>query len=59
MNPRCTAPVGLKLAGDDDVLSIEHEDLLLTPEEGVRRSVNLPRTATVQSSRRPPASNSP
>jgi hypothetical protein len=29
------------------VLSIEHEDLLLTPEESVRRSVNLLRTAMV------------
>ncbi len=34
----CTA---LRLAGYDDVLSIEHEDLLLSPEEGVRRSVDL------------------
>jgi sugar phosphate isomerase/epimerase len=50
---------GLNLADSDDVLSIEHEDLLLTPEEGVRRSVNLLRTAMVQSSRRPPPSNSP
>ena len=33
--------LGLKLAGYDDVLSIEHEDVLLTPEEGVRRSVTL------------------
>ncbi len=39
--------LGLKLAGYDDVLSIEDEDLLLTPEEGVRRSVNLLRTAMV------------
>jgi len=36
--------LGLKLAGYDDVLSIEHEDLLLTPEDGVRRSVQLLRT---------------
>lgn len=35
----------LKLAGYDDVLSIEHEDLLLSPEEGVRRSVALLREA--------------
>jgi sugar phosphate isomerase/epimerase len=34
----CTA---LRLAGYDDVLSIEHEDLLLSPMEGVRRSVDL------------------
>jgi len=39
--------VGLRLAGYDDVLSIEHEDLLLPPEEGVRRSVALLRTAMV------------
>ncbi len=39
--------LGLKLAGYDDVLSIEHEDLLLTPEEGVCRSANLLRTAMV------------
>jgi len=38
---------GLRLAGYDDVLSIEHEDLLLPPEEGVRRSVALLRTAMV------------
>ena len=31
----------LRLAGYDDVLSIEHEDLLLSPLEGVRRSVAL------------------
>jgi sugar phosphate isomerase/epimerase len=34
----CTA---LRLAGYDDVLSIEHEDLLLSPFEGVQHSVNL------------------
>src|SRR5579871_3771420 len=34
----CTA---LRLSGYDDVLSIEHEDVLLTPLEGVRRSVDL------------------
>ena len=39
--------IGLRLAGYDDVLSIEHEDLLLPPEEGVRRSVALLRTAMV------------
>jgi sugar phosphate isomerase/epimerase len=33
--------IALRLAGYDDVLSIEHEDLLLPPEEGVRRSVAL------------------
>jgi sugar phosphate isomerase/epimerase len=35
----------LKLVGYDDVLSIEHEDLLLPPEEGMRRSVALLRGA--------------
>jgi sugar phosphate isomerase/epimerase len=39
--------IGLRLAGYDDVLSIEHEDLLLPPEDGVRRSVELLRTAMV------------
>jgi sugar phosphate isomerase/epimerase len=38
----CTA---LRLAGYDDVLSIEHEDVLLPPLEGVRRSVALLRDA--------------
>ncbi len=38
---------GLRLAGYDDVLSIEHEDLMLSPEDGVRRSVELLRTAMV------------
>jgi sugar phosphate isomerase/epimerase len=37
--------VALRLAGYDDVLSIEHEDLLLPPEEGVRRSVAVLRAA--------------
>jgi sugar phosphate isomerase/epimerase len=37
--------IALRLAGYDDVLSIEHEDLLLPPEEGVRRSVALLRSA--------------
>jgi sugar phosphate isomerase/epimerase len=50
--------LGLKLGGDDDVLSIEHAHLLLTPEKGVRRSENLLPTAMVQSSRRPPPSHS-
>lgn len=39
--------LGLKLAGYDDVLSIEHEDLLLAPEEGVRRSVQMLRNVMV------------
>jgi sugar phosphate isomerase/epimerase len=38
--------IALRLAGYDDVLSIEHEDLLLPPEEGVRRSVDALRAAT-------------
>lgn len=38
----CTA---LRLNGYDDVLSIEHEDLLLPPMEGVQRSVDLLRQA--------------
>jgi len=33
--------MALRRAGYDDVLSIEHEDQLLTPSEGVRRSVEL------------------
>jgi sugar phosphate isomerase/epimerase len=32
---------GLEASGYDGVLSIEHEDAALTPEEGVRRSVRL------------------
>jgi sugar phosphate isomerase/epimerase len=35
----------LRLAGYDDVLSIEHEDLLLPPLDGVRKSVALLREA--------------
>ncbi|MBN8892805.1 MAG: hypothetical protein BGP12_19275 [Rhodospirillales bacterium 70-18] len=33
--------VALRAAGYDDVLSIEHEDVACSPEEGVRRSVAL------------------
>jgi sugar phosphate isomerase/epimerase len=33
------------LVGYDDVLSIEHEDQMLPPLEGVRRSVELLRAA--------------
>jgi sugar phosphate isomerase/epimerase len=36
----------LRAAGYDDVLSIEHEDLALSPEEGVRRSVAVLQQAT-------------
>ena len=35
----------LRVAGYDDVLSIEHEDLLLAPVDGVRKSVALLREA--------------
>jgi sugar phosphate isomerase/epimerase len=35
----------LRLVGYDDVLSIEHEDLLLPPLDGVRKSVELLRAA--------------
>ncbi len=35
----------LRAAGYDDVLAIEHEDVSCTPEEGVRRSVELLRRA--------------
>lgn len=35
----------LRLAGYDDVLSIEHEDVLLPPVDGVRKSVALLREA--------------
>jgi sugar phosphate isomerase/epimerase len=36
----------LRLVGYDDVLSIEHEDQMLPPLDGVRRSVELLRAAT-------------
>jgi sugar phosphate isomerase/epimerase len=39
----CTA---LRMAGYDDVLSIEHEDTLINPLEGVRKSVELLRNVT-------------
>ena len=35
----------LRLAGYDDVLSIEHEDQMLPPLTGVQRSVELLRAA--------------
>jgi sugar phosphate isomerase/epimerase len=35
----------LRLVGYDDVMSIEHEDLMLPPLDGVRRSVELLRQA--------------
>ena len=37
----------LKLAGYDDVLSIEHEDMMMSPMEGVRKSVQVLRNAAV------------
>jgi sugar phosphate isomerase/epimerase len=37
--------VALRLAGYDDVLSIEHEDLSMTPLEGVRQSVEVLQSA--------------
>ena len=40
----CTA---LKQAGYDDVLSIEHEDMMLSPMEGMRRSVALLRNVAI------------
>ncbi len=36
---------GLRISGYDDVLSIEHEDVALSPEEGVHQSVTLLRSA--------------
>jgi sugar phosphate isomerase/epimerase len=40
----CTA---LKLAGYDDVLSIEHEDMMMSPLEGMRKSVELLRKVAI------------
>ncbi|MBZ0259595.1 MAG: sugar phosphate isomerase/epimerase [Hyphomicrobiales bacterium] len=37
----------LKLAGYDDVLSIEHEDLMMSPMEGMRKSVQLLRNVAM------------
>ncbi|CDX16566.1 conserved hypothetical protein [Mesorhizobium sp. ORS 3324] len=39
--------VALKQAGYDDVLSIEHEDMMLSPMEGMRKSVALLRNVAV------------
>ena len=41
----------LAMAGYDDVLSIEHEDVLMSPEEGVEKSVRLLRRAMVNQAR--------
>lgn len=46
--------LALASAGYDDVLSIEHEDASMSPEEGVEKSVRLLRTAMVNQ-RRPTA----
>jgi len=43
----CTA---LKLAGYDDVLSIEHEDMMMSPLEGMRKSVELLRRVAINQS---------
>jgi sugar phosphate isomerase/epimerase len=37
----------LKMAGYDDVLSIEHEDMMMSPMEGMRKSVDVLRQAAV------------
>ncbi|MBL8697319.1 MAG: sugar phosphate isomerase/epimerase [Alphaproteobacteria bacterium] len=39
--------MALAMAGYDDVLSIEHEDVLMSPEEGVEKSVALLRRVMV------------
>ncbi|TIV94420.1 MAG: sugar phosphate isomerase/epimerase [Mesorhizobium sp.] len=39
--------VALKQAGYDDVLSIEHEDMMLSPLEGMRKSVALLRNVAI------------
>jgi sugar phosphate isomerase/epimerase len=41
----------LAMAGYDDVLSIEHEDVLMSPEEGVEKSVALLRRVMVNQRR--------
>jgi sugar phosphate isomerase/epimerase len=35
------------MAGYDDVLSIEHEDMMMSPMEGMRKSVAVLRSAAV------------
>jgi sugar phosphate isomerase/epimerase len=44
--------MALAMAGYDDVLSIEHEDVLMTPEEGVEKSVRLLRRVMLNQNRR-------
>jgi hypothetical protein len=65
-NVACTTQWSLPLSchiaaqiRDSSRRSVKHEELLLTPEEGVRRCLNLLRTAMVSSSRYPPPSNPP
>jgi sugar phosphate isomerase/epimerase len=44
--------MALAAAGYDDVLSIEHEDVLMTPEEGVEKSVRLLRRVMLNQRRK-------
>lgn len=44
--------MALGMAGYDDVLSIEHEDVLMSPEEGVEKSVRLLRRVMLNQRRR-------
>ena len=44
--------MALATAGYDDVLSIEHEDVLMSPEEGVEKSVRLLRRVMLNQRRR-------
>ena len=45
--PFMSLPRALKLAGYDDVLSIEHEDMMMSPMEGMRKSVDLLRRVAI------------
>ncbi len=45
----CTA---LKQAGYDDVLSIEHEDMMMSPMDGMRKSVALLRNVAINQERK-------
>jgi sugar phosphate isomerase/epimerase len=42
----------LKLAGYDDVLSIEHEDMMMSPMEGMKKSVQVLRNAAMNMTER-------
>jgi sugar phosphate isomerase/epimerase len=44
----------LRLVGYDDVLSIEHEDMMLPPLDGVQRSVELLRNVIASPARQTP-----